>query len=114
MTITYNGSTAGSTSANPPVVIAQAMSGTIANAPGVKGAKLWFYTSTNAATDVATGQATSFTDATRLGMSEGDVVLGVYSTSAGSTVPFLYLGVVAGVSTSGAALSSSFISSTAV
>lgn len=114
MTITYNGTTAGATSANPPILMANPQSGSIANAPGVKGCKLWFYTSTNAATDVALGQATSFTDAKALGMTEGDVVLGVYSTSAGSTVPFLYLGVVAAVSTSGAALSSAFISSTAV
>lgn len=114
MTITYSGTTAGATSQNPPVLMASAIGGKIVNAPGLQGAKLWFYTSTNAATDVAIGQATSFTDGKKLGMTNGDVLLGVYSTDSSSTNAFLYLGVVCGVSTSGVALSSAFISSTAV
>lgn len=112
MTTTYSGTTAGATSANPPILISNPQAGTIANAPGSKGAKLWFYTSTNAATDVALN-ANTFTDGKVLGMAEGDVLIGVYSTSAGSTVQFMYMGVLTAVTTSGVGMSSAFISSTA-
>lgn len=111
MTITYNGTTAGATSTNPPVVIASALGGKITNAPGVTGGKLWFYQSTNAATDIS-GAASSITDAKRLGMTEGDVLMGVYSTAAGSTVSILYFGVIAAVTTAGAAISTNVITST--
>lgn len=98
----YVGSTAVSTAANPPVVIAATIGGRIqwastgsASPPaplptGAAGGKLWFYSSTNAADDVAA--AGFFNDGVALGMANGDVLLGVYGT-ADTTSHYLYMGV---------------------
>lgn len=112
MTITYNGTTAGSTSQNPPSLLCGVVGGQVTNSPGLFGGKLHFYTSTNVATDLnATTYAIS--DADALGWDAGDVVIGVQAT-AGSTTPFLYIGVVAKVTAgAGACLSSSILTSTA-
>ena len=107
MTLTYNGSTATSTAANPPVLLAAAIGGHVQWATsgssastgifpglpnGASGAKLWFYSSTNAYTDVI--GAASFNDGYALGMTIGDVLIGVL-TSANSTAPFVYIGALA-------------------
>lgn len=111
MTATYNGTTAGSTSANPPNLLAQVMSGSVSNSPALTGAKLWHYTSTNYSTDVSNGATAVITDALALGMKAGDLILGVTSTAA-STVPFIWMGCVTSVSTSGAVISTNVLSST--
>src|ERR1051325_7450093 len=65
-------STQGSTAANNP------------NAPGGGGGGLWFYSSTNATTDIT---ATNFfSDGFHLGMRAGDVVMGNSFSSLGSSV----------------------------
>lgn len=124
MTMTYNGSTAVSTAANPPVVMAASIGGHVqfatsgstagvSNLPtGASGGKIWFYSSTNVAADVA-GAAT-FNDGPALGMSPGDILIGV-QTSADSTAPFFYIGVlVTSAASTSFTLSSSYLSSTAV
>ena len=97
----YVGSTWG-TSANPPVLLAAAIGGhvmyqstgsttPIGNLPlQAAGAKLWFYSSTNYADDAAA--AGFFNDGVALGMSRGDVLIGVAAT-ADSTSGFLYMGI---------------------
>lgn len=124
MTMTYNGSTAGSTLSNPPVLLAAAIGGHVqfatsgstagvAKLPtGAAGAKLWFYSSTNIFSDVF-GAAT-FNDGYALGMSPGDVLIGV-QTSADSTAPFVYIGaLVTSAGSTSFTLSTATISSTAV
>ena len=112
MTITYNGSTAGSTASNPPSVLAMAMGGAIANSPGLTGAKVWFYTSTNTAADMYSSSA-AIPDGYDLGMRTGDIVLGV-TASAASTTPIGYFGVVSyAASGVGACLSANAVTSTA-
>ena len=111
MTVTYNGTTAASTVANAPVVISAGI-GVVGNSPGLTGARLWFYTSTNTAADLST--PASFSDGAALGMKAGDVVLGITSSAGGST-PILFLAPVGLVTaSSGASLSSNVLTSTAV
>lgn len=98
----YVGSTATSTAANPPVVLASVIGGRlqytstgsttpIGNLPAsASGGKLWFYSSTNYADDAAA--AAFFNDGQALGMSRGDVLIGVAAT-ADSTSGFLYMGI---------------------
>lgn len=121
MSLTYNGSTAGSTLANPPVLLTAGIGGhvqwatsgsTVAPITYGSGAKVWFYASSNAASEVA--GAAAIGDGYALGMSLGDIMLGV-TTTAGSTSPIFYAGVLvtSGGSTS-FCLSSNVITSTAV
>lgn len=123
----YVGSTAASTAANPPVVMDSVIGGHIqysntgatgSTAPffglpnGGMGGKLWFYSSTNLGTDAAA--AAFFNDGPALGMTIGDVMIGVYS-SAYSTTPYIYLGVlVTSYGSTSFTLSSNIITSTAV
>ena len=122
-TVTYNGSTAGSTSANPPVLLAAAMGGHVQNATtgsgagiaklptGAVGAKLWMYQSTNVYSDIFA--AATFNDGYALGMAPGDAILMV-QTSADSTAPVISLGVL--VTSNGSTsftVSSNCLSSTA-
>ena len=121
MALTYNGSTAGSTLANPPVVLASALAGhvpyassgsTVDPATYGAGAKVWFYSSTNnPLTEILA--AGTFNDGPALGMARGDVIIMVQS-SAGSTSPIVAIGtlVTSGGSTS-YTISSNIISSTA-
>lgn len=123
MALTYNGTTAGSTLANPPVVLEAAVgghvlfanSGTSAGgaAPlGVSGAKLWFYASSNDPLSELQASGT-FNDGVALGMTMGDVIICV-KTTAGSTTPFVALGVlVSSLGSTSFTLSSSLLSSTA-
>lgn len=121
MSLTYNGTTAGSTLANPPVLMKSAMGGhlqyvtsgsTVAPMTYGSGAKIWFYASSNAASELA--GAAAINDGVALGMTIGDVMLGV-TTTAGSTAPIFFAGVLvtSGGSTS-FCLSSNVITSTAV
>lgn len=121
MALTYNGTTAGSTLANPPVVLAAAIGGRLnwvtsgsTVDPGTygAGAKLWFYSSSNDPLSELQAAAT-FNDGVALGMQRGDVLIAV-KTTAGSTTPFVAIGVLvtSGGSTS-FTLSSSLLSSTA-
>lgn len=112
----YNGSTAGSTLANPPILVFSAVGGRVLNngstlngTGGGMGAQLWIYTSTDSST--APVAANYFTDAKALGMRGGDIVLQVGAT--GSTVG-VSVNVLGAVTTSGAAYAStgSQISST--
>lgn len=125
----YFGTTASSSVANPPrlltmpMAINPALSGSTnflttqgstyanaSNAPGGNGGNLWFYSSTNATTDL-TG-ANFFSDAFYIGMRAGDVVQGVQFSSLGSSV-VTFLGAINSVTTAGAALSTgSLITST--
>jgi hypothetical protein len=124
MSLTYNGSTAGSTLANPPVLLAAAIGGhvqfantgstaAIAKLPtGALGAQFWYYASTNDPLTELVAQNT-FGDGYALGMHPGDIVFCVKST-ADSTAPFLGIGVaVTSAGATGFGLSSSLISSTA-
>lgn len=95
MTMTYFGSTAVSTAANPPVVLVSAIGGTLPY-PGVlttsaRGASVWFYSSTNLQTDV--DDAGAFSDGGVLGMKRGDLLLGVFNGGAASTDAFPFLGI---------------------
>jgi hypothetical protein len=74
------------------------------------GAQLWTYVSTNETTDV-TG-ANFFVDAAYIGMRAGDLVMGAWFTSQGSSA-VCFLGLITSVSTAGASLSTgSLITST--
>lgn len=111
MTITYNGTTAGSTSQNPPSVLAEVIGGQFGNSPGLTGGKLWLYNSTNVIVDLTAPAA--ITDGSALGMKTGDPVI-VVQSSAGSSAPIVALGVVGLVTaSSGASLSSNVVTSTA-
>ena len=112
MTATYYGATAASTLANPPVVIGQTMSGSLNNSPGYLGAKLWFYSSSNASTDISNSEC--FSDGQALGMQVGDVVLCVKAASTAEANPIVFLTPVIAVSSTGAYTSTAVISSTAV
>lgn len=124
MALTYNGATAGSTLANPPVLMESAMGGHVqfvtsgstagvSNLPtGASGAKLWFYSSSNTAVELA--GAASINDGVALGMSIGDILIGVTSTAA-STSPIGFLGVlVTSAGSTSFCLSSNVLTSTAV
>lgn len=107
MTLTYNGATAGTTLANPPILLEASWNGFIQNSPGLTGGKIWFYTSTNVASDLtSTG---SIADGYAIGMRTGDLVLGV-TAAAGSSSPIAWMGVV-GAQASGTTVSNNFASS---
>lgn len=105
----YNGSTAGSTLANPPVLMFSGMGGRVLNNGSTLGGtgagmglQMWLYSSTDSST--APFAANYFTDAKALGMKAGDVILQVGAT--GSTVG-VSIAVLGAVTTSGAAYASS-------
>ena len=95
MTMTYFGATAASTAANPPVLLYSVVGGQI-QYPGVltasaKGGKVWFYSSTNAPTDV--DDAGAISDGGALGMKPGDVLIGVMNGGAATTDCYPYIGI---------------------
>ena len=119
--MSYYGSTQSSSIANPPrqlvAPFAQnaALAGSTeylstqgstaannANAPGGGGGGLWFYSSTNATTDITASNF--FSDGFYLGMRAGDVVIGNQFSSLGSSVT-TFTGSIVSVSTAGASLS---------
>lgn len=104
--MSYSGSTASSTVANPPNLMASVFGGRLhasSSATVGGGGKIWLYSSTNLTTDMTV--ANFFTDAYYLGMQQGDIVMGSQASSAGSTTQIAYMGVLGAVSTNGAALS---------
>jgi len=107
--MSYSGSTAGSTLANPPVLISSGMSkialnmgSTINGAAKGSGTQLWLYTSTNSATEASSGTNSGqfFSDAYYLGMKNGDVVIMVGAT--GATTVGIAIGVIQGITSTGA------------
>jgi len=113
--MSYVGSTAASTVANPPNRVTQGLmsqsnyneSTSISN-----GGSLWTYNSSNLTTDLVV--ANFFSDGHTLGMRNGDILIAnTYSTES-STGQIVIIGTIVGLSTSGASMSSEgFISSTA-
>lgn len=110
--MSYSGSTASSSVANPPRLLISAPIGAIPNTTGLstnqqtqpqQGGQLWFYSSTNKTTDIYVSNF--FTDGLKLGMRPGDMLFMNSFTSAGSSVVTM-IGTVTGVSTSGATLAS--------
>jgi hypothetical protein len=100
----YKGSTELSSVANPPRNASGFFSprSTSALPSSVGGQNLWLYNTTESCTDLVT--AAFFTDAYYIGMKQGDIVMGSFTT--GSSVSF-YAGVLGAVTTAGAALASS-------
>ena len=104
----YSGSTAASTVANPPKRISMGgLTGrNLRESTSVdEGHQLWFYNSSHLTTDLA---ASSFiSDAARLGMRNGDVMIAVQASTGGSTTTALLIGVIELDSTSAASISTS-------
>lgn len=106
----YTGTTAASSVQNPPMRIGGSVSGiTQTLSTGGSGCSLWMYNSSNGTTDALV--ANFFTDAYRLGMRKGDVV--IMQGCTGTTVN-LVIGVLGAVTTDGACIGStgSMLSST--
>lgn len=102
MAASYQGTTAASSVSNPAMdVTAQLGGGGNQTSPGNR---IWIYNSTNTSTEFTA--VNFFSDGYYLGMKPGDVVIGVYTSSAGSTTITPYLAAVGAVSTSGATLNS--------
>ena len=98
MTQTYYGTTAGSTQKNPPSLIYAVIGGQVPT-PGdlttkAMGAKVWFYSSTNAPADmVVTANPGGIVDGVRLGMTNGDILLGVVNGGGATTDCYPYIGI---------------------
>jgi len=116
--MSYSGSTAASTVANPvKQIFGQITSvpettglSTNAQQQHQQGGNLWYYSSTNKTTDITASNF--FSDGKNLGMRPGDGIFGNWFTSAGSSV-VTFQGTVVSVNTSGASLSTgSLITST--
>lgn len=104
--MSYSGTTAASSVANPPHQIARVVGGRLSassSASAGGGGGLWLYNSTNLTTDMTASNF--FTEAYYMGMKQGDIVMGVQASSAGSATQTAYLGALGAVTTSGAALS---------
>lgn len=101
----YKGSTELSSVANPPRCLTAGMWGvrsTTVLPSSIGGQNLWLYNTTDSCTDLVT--ANFFTDAFYIGMRQGDLVMGAFTT--GSSVSG-YMGVMGAVTTAGGALASS-------
>lgn len=101
----YKGSTELSSVANPPRAIIAGMWGirsTTVLPSSVGGQNVWFYNTTDSSTDLVT--ANWFTDGFYLGMRQGDLIMGSFTT--GSSVS-AYMGVIGAVTTAGCAIASS-------
>lgn len=104
--MSYVGSTAASSVANPPMLIARgglAPTNNINSTSVAEGQGLWMYNSSNLSTDIMASNF--FTDGQRLGMRNGDVMLATTFSTESSTGHILVSGIITGVSTSGANLS---------
>lgn len=105
MTMTYYGTTAVSTSRNPPVLLYSVVGGRILytgdlGSSGIypnggptngRGGKVWLYNSTNAPSDLS--GAGSIQDGTAIGMAKGDVMLCVFNGGTATTDAYGFLGV---------------------
>lgn len=98
----YNGATAASSLANPPMRIAGGLGGPSQASTATGGGRgVWLYNSSNGTTELQ--GASFFTDAYYLGMQRGDIIFGACAT--GSSV-CVYMGVIGAVTTAGAAIAS--------
>ena len=99
----YAGTTAGSTTTNPPLSFGPpALGGINANTTeAYAGLRVWLYNSSHSTTQLT--DTAFFTDAYFIGMKQGDIVFGTQNT--GSSVG-VYMGVLGAVTTAGAALAS--------
>lgn len=100
----YSGSTA--STPNPPVRISHgllAQTNNVGSTSVAKGGSVWSYTSTNLTTDMTASNF--FTDAQALGMRNGDILISATYSTESSTGHILVIGMLTGVSTSGANLS---------
>ena len=91
MSLTYYGTTAASTSANPPICILSVVGGKIQYpgdlSSGARGGRVWLYNSTNLAADlVVTANVGAISDGRALGMSNGDILIGVVNAGVGAAV----------------------------
>lgn len=104
--MSYSGSTASSSVANPPNRVDSgllSMRNINESTSVAEGGGLWTYNSSNLTTDM---QASNFfSDAQRLGMRNGDVLIASTFSTQSSTGHILVIGMISGVSTSGANLS---------
>ena len=107
--MSYSGTTAASTLANPPINVFSPMNrivlnngSTINGTAGGSGAQIWIYTSTNSATEASSGTNSGafFADGWNLGMRNGDVVFMIGATAA--TTLGLAIGVIQGLTSTGA------------
>jgi hypothetical protein len=101
--MSYSGSTA--TSPNPPYRLNAGIGSPLAaNSTSVAaGRGFWLYSSSNLTTDMTA--ANFFTDAKALGMKNGDIMLAATYSTQSSTGHIFVAGMITGVSTSGANLS---------
>lgn len=102
----YFGSTKDSSVANPPNRVDSgllSMRNINESTSVAEGGALWTYTSSNLTTDVTASNF--FTDAQRLGMRNGDILLASSFSTESSTGHIIMIGMITGVSTSGANLS---------
>ena len=102
--MSYSGSTA--STPNPPVRISQgliAQTNNVGSTSVAKGGSVWAYNSTNLTTDMTSSNF--FTDAQALGMRNGDILISATHSTESSTGHILVIGMITGVSTSGANLS---------
>lgn len=101
----YKGSTELSSVANPPRALIAGMWGarnTSVLPSSVAGQNVWIYNTTDSCTDLVT--ALWFTDGYYLGMKQGDLIMGTFTT--GSSVS-AYMGVIGAVTTAGCNIASS-------
>jgi len=96
--MTYYGTTASSSLANPPIGIPLAMG---SNSNGIGGRTMWIYASADSAATVA--GSSYFSDGDALGMKVGDPMICILVSSAGTTSSVPYLGAVGAVTSGGAA-----------
>lgn len=91
---------------NPPMLIVRAglaPTNNVGSTSVAEGKNLWFYNSTNLTTDMTASNF--FSDAQALGMRNGDVMIGTQYSTQSSTGHITFQGIITGVSTSGANLS---------
>lgn len=91
---------------NPPMLITRgglAPTNNVGSTSVASGKGLWFYNSTNLTTDMTASNF--FSDAQALGMRNGDVMIAATHSTESSTDHITVVGMITGVSTSGANLS---------
>ena len=109
--MTYFGTTAGSSVANPPRAVQPVNSARLGTTVFELAGRLWLYASTGGSSDPFTSNF--FVDAYYIGMKQGDIVIYAQQASTVASSQVLGMGVVGAVSTAGTQLSTfSFISST--
>jgi len=102
--MSYSGSTAATP--NPPNRVSHGLisqTNNVGSTSVAKGGSVWSYTSTNLTTDMTASNF--FTDAQALGMRNGDILISATYSTESSTGHILAIGMLTGVSTSGANLS---------